>query len=265
MEGEMNKAINKKLAAKVLSVIDAGLVSGLGTPEPGKMCIEAAVNYALGAPHGDKPACVSPALRDLKINLNDANWSTNAARTKGLRRLGIAQLGSAGVLDEREFTTRVARFAIRTCVPQALRSAASVAVNDAHKAKLLAHADKCESEPTEANARETEANAREADAAAARAAANAASAARAAADAAAAAAYAAYAANAAASAANAAAYAASAAYAAAYAASNANANAAAAAANARDTSLADFCEGVVQILIEMDAPGCEWLFLTEAA
>jgi hypothetical protein len=223
MEGEMNKAINKKLAAKVLSVIDAGLVSGLGTPEPGKMCIEAAVNYALGAPHGDKPACVSPALRDLKINLNDANWSTNAARTKGLRRLGIAQLGSAGVLDEREFTTRVARFAIRTCVPQALRSAASVAVNDAHKAKLLAHADKCESEPTEANAREADA-----------------------------AAYAAYAADAAANAA----------YAAAYAASNANA---AAAANARDTSLADFCEGVVQILIEMDAPGCEWLFLTEAA
>jgi hypothetical protein len=243
MEGEMNKAINKKLAAKVLSVIDAGLVSGLGTPEPGKMCIEAAVNYALGAPHGDKPACVSPALRDLKINLNDANWSTNAARTKGLRRLGIAQLGSAGVLDEREFTTRVARFAIRTCVPQALRSAASVAVNDAHKAKLLAHADKCESEPTEANARETEANAREADAAAY----------------AASAASAAYAASAAA---RAAAYAASAA---AYAAAYANANAAAAAANARDTSLADFCEGVVQILIEMDAPGCEWLFLTEAA
>jgi hypothetical protein len=92
----MNKAINKKLAAKVLSVIDAGLVSGLGTPEPGKMCIEAAVNYALGAPHGDKPACVSPALRDLKINLNDANWSdqcrahqrTSASRDRPARKCG---------------------------------------------------------------------------------------------------------------------------------------------------------------------------------
>ena len=35
------------------------------------------------------------------------------------------------------------------------------------------------------------------------------------------------------------------------------------AASARDKSLADFCERVVQILIEMDAPGCRWLWLTE--
>ena len=36
------------------------------------------------------------------------------------------------------------------------------------------------------------------------------------------------------------------------------------AAAARDKSLADFAEGVVQILIEMKAPGCQWLALTEA-
>ena len=37
------------------------------------------------------------------------------------------------------------------------------------------------------------------------------------------------------------------------------------AAAARDKSLADYAECVVQILIEMKAPGCQWLPLTEAA
>ena len=35
------------------------------------------------------------------------------------------------------------------------------------------------------------------------------------------------------------------------------------AAAARDKSLAEFCEDVLQILIEMKAPGCQWLWLTE--
>jgi hypothetical protein len=39
----------------------------------------------------------------------------------------------------------------------------------------------------------------------------------------------------------------------------------AARAHARDQVLEDFAEGVVQILIEMGAPGCQWLSLTEAA
>ena len=35
--------------------------------------------------------------------------------------------------------------------------------------------------------------------------------------------------------------------------------------DARDKSLAKFAEDVVQILIDMKAPGCEWLGLTEEA
>lgn len=45
--------ITRKIAVRVLEVVDAGLVSGVGSPEPGKMCVEAAVCYALGLPHGD--------------------------------------------------------------------------------------------------------------------------------------------------------------------------------------------------------------------
>ena len=88
--------ITEAHARKVLEVVDAGLVSGVGNPIPGQMCVEAAVCYALGLPHGDDPKCVSPALRSLKIRLNDSGWSSDEARAKGLRRLAVAQLYGAG-------------------------------------------------------------------------------------------------------------------------------------------------------------------------
>src|ERR1700744_1742360 len=98
--------IDLNIAKKVLSTIDAGLVRGVGNPIPGQMCVEAAVCYALDLPHGDDPGCVSQGLRNLKIALNDSTWSSDKARTKGLRRLGLAQLGSKGILDEKEFGER---------------------------------------------------------------------------------------------------------------------------------------------------------------
>src|ERR1700732_3111062 len=112
--------ITKTIAKKVLSVVDAGLVSGLGSPVPGQMCVEAAVCFALGLPHGDKPACVAPSLRLLKIRLNDSRWSSPSARAKGLRRLALAQLGSAGALDEKEFVKRVVKFVIQVTLTDCL-------------------------------------------------------------------------------------------------------------------------------------------------
>jgi hypothetical protein len=243
----MAKSITESIARKVLATIDAGLVVGKGVPTPGQMCVEAAVCYALGLPHGDNPECVAPALRALKIRLNDSRWSSTVARAQGLRRLGLIQLGSAGHLDEEEFARRCARLAIQTSVPQALRAAASL-YRDAAKERLLIAADLCERDPGAENARiarDAAADAYAADAAAA------------------AAAYAAYAAADAAAYA-AAAYAAYAAAYAAYAAADAAAYAAADAAYAaRDRSLAAFSEGVVQILVAMKVPGCAWLYLTE--
>lgn len=52
MSEEKKKVIiNKALAIKVLEVVDAGLSSGMGIPVPGKMCVEAAVNFAMGHEH----------------------------------------------------------------------------------------------------------------------------------------------------------------------------------------------------------------------
>jgi hypothetical protein len=240
--------ITEAIAKKVVETVDAGLVGGLGQPVPGQMCVEAAVCYALGLPHGDDPKCVAYSLRSLKIRLNDASWSSAQARSKGLRRLAVAQLGSMGVLDDREFVRRVAEMTIRRRLPVVFRRAATL--NPTHAETLNSAALRCEQEGTREAARHAESVARSAYAAAAYAAASA-SAADAAYDAASAsaasAADAAYAASAADAASADAAYA-----------------AAAASAAARDQSLAEYAEWVVEILIEMKAPGCQWLTLTRA-
>lgn len=92
-------AINQQDVEVVLETIDAGLVRGFGdtTPTPGTMCIERAVSFALLLPDNEEPACVAECIRNYAIKLNDAVWSSAAARTRGLRRLGVAQLGSTHI------------------------------------------------------------------------------------------------------------------------------------------------------------------------
>jgi hypothetical protein len=213
----MMTEITREHVNKIHELLDHGLVTGVGIPEPGKMCVEAAICFALGLPHGDDPQCVLPSIRRLKIGLNDSfRWTSNMARAEGLRRLAIAQLGSKGAVDEKEFVARLAAMTIRTIVPPCLRRLAKH-VKD--PSRLLAAALRCEQEPTKANAEEAKSAA--AAAAAADADAYAAAAAAAAADA--------YAYADAAAAAYADAYAAAAADAAADAAAAADADAAAAA------------------------------------
>lgn len=79
----MTEQLTKRDARRVLKVVDAGLVHGLGKPEPGHMCVEAAICYALGYEHSDRPKCVAECIRGYKIRINDARWSSDEARTKG--------------------------------------------------------------------------------------------------------------------------------------------------------------------------------------
>ena len=214
-------AITKELATKVLSIVDAGLIMGVGVAEPGKMCVEAAVCYALGEPHGDKPTCVGPAVRNFKIRLNDSRWSSDTARAKGLRRIAIAQLGS-NEIDQLEFAKRVTLGAIREILPDVLRK------------RWPEHADACAKAETLEEGRK----AAYAAAAAAYADADAAAYAYADADADADAAYA------------------SAAATAAYAAYAADAYAAA---DAADRVLTQAAEIGVRVLIELNSPGAQFL------
>ena len=219
----MSYELNETLAAKVLSTVDAGLVNGLGRAEPGKMCVEAAVCFAYGLPHSDNPPCVGSAVRRFKIRLNDSSWSSNEARTKGMRKLAIAQLGSDAI-DQKAFAKLVTEGSIRKIVPIALRAAASR--NPKHAEALEAAAIRCELEGTgEAAkwAREVAEKARKDAAAAAAAAADAAAAA----------------------------------------AADADAAAAAAADAARDHVLNVCAEIGLQALITLKSPGCEYLYLCD--
>ena len=132
--------ITSEIAKKVIETVDAGLCSGLGKPIPGEMCVEAAVCYALGFPHGDEPICVSRALRMLKMRLNDSCWSSNAARASGLRKLSILQLGSNGELDDIAFVQRLVPLAAAYAA-NATGAAAANAANYAVAAIARAVAD----------------------------------------------------------------------------------------------------------------------------
>ena len=215
--------LTREIARKVLQTVDAGLVKGLGNPVPGQMCIEAAVCYALGMPHGDDPKCIGRAVRSYKIRLNDSRWSSDAARAKGMRRVAIAQLGSDQI-DQNEFCKEVALQGVRQILPIALRAVAKMIPD--HAATLEASAIACEAVGEFAQAQSVAAAANKA-------------------------------------ARNAAAYAAAdeAAYAAAAAA--ADAAAAAYADAARDDVLAKAAEIGVQALIKLGSKGCEWLDLCD--
>ena len=126
MTNHPHRNITRANVKKILALFDKGLRSGLGSGKPGDMCVEAVICNVLEGRNADDPKCVSPVLRAVKIRLNDAIWSSNTARANGMRRLGIAQLGSAGFLDEGEFIKRLLGIVIRKAFPPAFRAVAGV-------------------------------------------------------------------------------------------------------------------------------------------
>ena len=245
--------VNEASVLEIKRLLGFGLVNGLGVQKEGRMCVEAVVCCALGLKHSDDPGCVSLAVRSLKIRLNDSCWSSNQTRAKGLSRLALAQLGTKDTLDDTEFLNRVSKMATKTVVADAMFLAASHHEDPKHKKALKKAGERCKKEGTCKAAAAAYAAAAAAAYAHAHAAAYAAAAAYA--HAAADAAYAA-------AAADAAAYAADAAYDDADDAADADAAAYAAAA-AADKILGSFAENVVQILIDMKAPGCKWLYVLD--
>jgi len=99
------------------TILARGLSHGLGEAG-GQVCIEAAICEVLGLGHSDDPKCVSAAVRRFKISLNDSNWSSPEARAKGLRELGIAQLGSLGIVYDIDFSKRISEKIIRVLIPK---------------------------------------------------------------------------------------------------------------------------------------------------
>lgn len=135
--------ITKQLAGKVLETVDWGLAKGIGDPRPGEMCIEAAVCFAMGLPHGDNPSCVGSLVREFKIALNDKDWSSRKSRASGMREIAVAQLGSDKV-DQEEFCIRLMIHMTRKLIPSGLRALAKGLQGNKerdYKTGLLALAD----------------------------------------------------------------------------------------------------------------------------
>lgn len=88
--------------AKYDEILARGLCSGKGALSD-QMCIEAAVCLLTDERFDDHPSCVDPYLVTFVINLNDSSWSSPEARAKGLRNLGLAQLGTNGMFDQWKF------------------------------------------------------------------------------------------------------------------------------------------------------------------
>jgi hypothetical protein len=131
----------KATVDKFDAILGRGLCTGVGSRD-GQMCIEAAICAVLDLPHGDDPVCVTPAVRAYKIRLNDSTrWVSAESRAEGLRALGLAQIGSAGVVDGTEFRKRLAERTIRVLIPDLFRRSTD-------KADMLAAADRCEREGT---------------------------------------------------------------------------------------------------------------------
>ena len=144
--------ITDEIRDRITTAITPGLVSGLGQPEPGQMCVEAAICWALGESHGDRPTCVAAPDRDCAIAINDSAWSSPAIRAKHMLPLALAQLGTAGT-DRTAWEARVIEGTIRRVLPLSLRAAAWVHPDAAHRAMLLAAADRCDADGTREAAR----------------------------------------------------------------------------------------------------------------
>jgi hypothetical protein len=128
------------LVPRIDAILARGLSRGLGT-KGAQVCIEAAICEALNLPHGDDPQCVAIAVRAFKIRLNDSNWSSPEARAAGLRDLGIAQLGSLGVVNDVEFAMRMAHATIQILIPALFRQIFTLDTPEHQKCREAA--DRC--------------------------------------------------------------------------------------------------------------------------
>lgn len=94
------------------AILDLGLSAG-----PGKMTVDHAI---LTANPGYDPSVAPEGVWNFMLALNDANWSSPAARANGLRALGL-QIATLGLVDDAEFTRQLVFLAITEVLPVILR------------------------------------------------------------------------------------------------------------------------------------------------
>lgn len=138
--------LDKSTIEKFDKILTRGLCCGLGHSE-GQMCIEQAITVVLNLPFSDRPTkCVTDEIIDFKISLNDKGWSSPENRAKHLRNIGLAQIGSKGIVNGQEFLQKLQIKIIGRLIPDLFRTFGSKG--------MLVVADICENASTVENAAE---------------------------------------------------------------------------------------------------------------
>lgn len=143
------RQITERDVREVLRIIDFGLCSQASTDNPtvGKMTVQQAVCLVFKEPHWARPSCVAALLHQFTDRLNDARWSSNASRARGLRRLAVAPLGTADRLDQMLLAKELSRTMIVNLIPRVFRILAEL-FEAPYSTELLDAAKKCEREGT---------------------------------------------------------------------------------------------------------------------
>lgn len=132
----------EEIIPKFDKILERGLCSGVGSPY-GQMCVEAAITQAMGLPFNDEPECVTKIIRLFKIEINDKDWSSPQARAKALRNIGIAQIGTKGIVNGQEFLIKLTSKIIQVLIPSLFK--------DILPNQFIGLVNQCEINPTQYN------------------------------------------------------------------------------------------------------------------
>ena len=121
---KIEKKIEKIDYATVIPRFDGILARGLciGTGGDGQMCLTTALCAAVRLSPCAQLTSVTWTALAFSLELNDSpDWQSPASRATHLRDLGVAQLGSTGVVGPRAFARILARKTIQHLLPQLVR------------------------------------------------------------------------------------------------------------------------------------------------
>lgn len=113
--------IDETFCKNVLCTVDQGLVRFgciKGRYRPGNLCVQECVSLTLGN-NGYKPPCVGDDVNNFLVYLNDINFRSVEKRTKTLRKLAIAQLGS-DIIDQDEFMNYMMINTVKKILPRVI-------------------------------------------------------------------------------------------------------------------------------------------------
>lgn len=113
--------ISKEVVLLIIADLERQLASSAENSVAGRMIVQQAVCAAFAERYLETPSTVAPMLSAVTIGLNNATWSSDFECGKGMRRLAIAQLGTAKDFDSNRFLYCLAGVLVRKWLPRLLR------------------------------------------------------------------------------------------------------------------------------------------------